>query len=77
MKEKLEKLHAEEHAQVFAIIKRYTSEYTLTQTGVLVSSETLPDECLTEIETMASYYIDQRKRMDADVADRKTLATRK
>ena len=74
MKEKLEKLDAEEHAQVFAIIKRYTNEYTLTQTGVLVSSEMLPDECLTEIETMAAYYIDQRKRMDADVAERKTMA---
>lgn len=77
LKEKLEKLDAEEHAQVFAIIKRYTTEYTLTQTGVLVSSEMLPDECLTEIEKMAAYYIDQRKRMDADVAERKTMATRK
>ena len=66
LKETLEKLDPEEHAQVFGIIKRYTNEYTRTQTGVLVSSDVLPDQCLQEMETMVAYFLDQRKRMDVD-----------
>jgi hypothetical protein len=64
LKEKIEKLDAEEHAQIFEIIKRYTENYTKTQTGVLVSSDFLPDTCLIEIETLVAYYIDQRNRID-------------
>lgn len=64
LKENLEKLDAEEHAQVFAIIKKYTDTYTRTQNGVLVSSDNLSDECLLEMETMVKFYLDQRKTMD-------------
>lgn len=64
LKENLEKLDAQEHSQIFAIIKKYTDNFTRTQTGVLVSSETLPDECLLEIEKMVAYYLDQRKTMN-------------
>lgn len=64
LKENLEKLDAEEHAQVFAIIKKYTDTFTKTQTGVLVSSDNLSDECLLEMETMVKFYLDQRKTMD-------------
>lgn len=64
LKERLEKLDAEEHAQIFEIIKRYTQDFTRTQTGVLVSSETLPDECLIEMERMVTYFFDQRKWME-------------
>lgn len=63
LKENLEKLDAEEHAQLFAIIKRYTDTYTKTQTGVLVSSDVLPDECLLEMEKLVAYYLDQRKTL--------------
>lgn len=63
LKENLEKLEAEEHSQIFAIIQRYTQEYTKTQTGVFVSSDNLPDECLLEIEKMVQYYLDQRKSL--------------
>jgi hypothetical protein len=73
LKEKLEKLDAQEHEQLFAIIKRYTMQYTKTQNGVLVSSDVLPDECLIEMDRMVSFYMDQRKRMEADAAERKTL----
>jgi len=73
LKEKLETLDPQEHEQLFAIIKRYTSQYTKTQTGVLVSSDVLPDECLLEMDRMVSFYMDQRKRMEADAAERKTL----
>jgi hypothetical protein len=64
LKEKIEKLDADEHAQIFEIIKRYTVAFTKTQTGVLVSSDTLSDECLLEIETLVAYYTDQRTRID-------------
>ena len=73
LKEKVEKLDAQEHAQIFDVIKRYTDNYTKTQTGVLVSSDSLPDECMLEIEKMVLFYMDQRKRMDADSAERKAL----
>jgi hypothetical protein len=76
LKERLEKLDAEEHAQIFEIIKRYTDNFTRTQNGVLVSSDNLPDECIVEIEKMTTYYLDQRKRMDADNVERKSLASR-
>ena len=64
LKENLEKLDPEEHAQVFNVIKKYTDTYTKTQSGVLVSSDVLPDECLKEIETMVTYYLDQRKTIN-------------
>ena len=64
LKERIEKLEAQEHAQIFEIVKRYTQDYTRTQTGVLVSSETLPDECLIEMERMVTYFFDQRKWME-------------
>jgi len=64
LKERLEKLEAEEHAQIFEIVKRYTSDFTRTQTGVLVSSEALPDACLIEMERMVTYFFDQRKWME-------------
>lgn len=74
LKEKLEKLDAQEHEQIFSIIKRYTDNYTKTQSGVLVSSDALSDDCLREIDQMVSFYIDQRKRMEIDTAERKALS---
>jgi hypothetical protein len=74
LKERIEKLDAQEHAQIFEIVKRYTDTYTRTQTGVLVSSESLPKECLLEIEAMVSFYFDQRKRLEADSSERKVLS---
>jgi len=63
LKEKLEKLDADEHVQVFDIVKRYTDTYTKTQNTVLVSSDSLSDECLVEIEALVAFYLDQRKSM--------------
>ena len=66
LREQLEKLDPQEHAQIFAIIKRHTEHYTKTQNGVLISSDVLSDECLREMETMVAFYIDQRKLMSLD-----------
>ena len=70
LREQLDTLGVHEHAQVFAVIKKYTDEYTRTQTGVLVS---IPDGCIVEMETLVAFYLDQRKRMDADERARKSL----
>lgn len=71
LKERVEKLDADEHAQIFAVIKRYTQNFTKTHSGVLVSSDNLPDECMLEIEKMVTFYFDQRKRMESDANERK------
>ena len=73
LKEKIEKLDAQEHAQIFEIIKRYTENYTKTQSGALVSSETLSEDCIKDMEKMVSFFIDQRKQMEADAIERKSL----
>jgi len=77
LKEQIEKLDPQEHAQIFGIVKKYTENYTKTQNGVLVSSETLPDECIREMETMVSFYLDQRKRMEADAQNEPNRIQRK
>jgi hypothetical protein len=73
LREQIDRLDAEEHAQLFDVIKRYTQQFTKTHSGVLVSSDNLPDECLLEMEKMVRFYIDQRKRLDADAIERKTV----
>jgi hypothetical protein len=77
LKERIEKLDTEEQQQIFELIKRYTSEYTMTQTGALVSSESISDECMIEIEKMVFYYNDQRKRMDVETAERKKMTSKR
>lgn len=71
LKENMDKLDAEEHAQIFNIIKKYTDNFTKTQNGVLISSESLSDECLLEMEKMVGYYLDQRKTIDFNRASRR------
>ena len=73
LREQIDGLDVHEHAQVFSILKRYTEEYTKTQSGVLVSSESLPDTCIEEMERLVAFYVDQRSRMDADERARKSL----
>jgi hypothetical protein len=76
LKERLDRLDANEHAQIFSIIKKYTDSFTKTQNGVLVSSDVLPDVCLHEMEQMVTFYLDQHKQMEADEAERKTYERR-
>jgi len=76
LKERLDRLDANEHAQIFTIIKKYTESFTKTQNGVLVSSDALPDECLIEMEKMVTFYLDQHKMMEADELERKTYERR-
>ena len=73
LRDHLDLLDSHEHAQIFAVIKHHTESFTRTQTGVLVSSEVLSDTCMLEMEKMVAFYLDQRKRMDADDVARKTM----
>jgi hypothetical protein len=54
-------------------VKRYTENFTKTQSGALVSSDNLPEECLKEMEKMVSFYLDQRVRMESDAIERKAM----
>ena len=72
MKDQLDTMDANEHAQVLSIVHKYTDQCTKTQSGVLISTDLLNNECLGEIEQYINFLLDQRKRMDDDVKTRKT-----
>jgi len=71
LKENLEKLDAGEHTQIFEIVKRNTENYTKTQNNVLISSDVLSDDALIEMEKLVAYYMDQRKTLDFNRANRR------
>jgi hypothetical protein len=72
MKDYIDKMDPNEHLQILNIIKKYTDNFTKTQTGILISTENLNDECMKEIDTYIHFSIDQRKRIDDDNKQRKT-----
>lgn len=72
LKEQLDSMESNEHNQVFSIIKKYTDQFTKTQNGVLVSTDNLSDECLSEIEKYVTFCLEQKRRMDEDQKVRKT-----
>ena len=61
LKDHIDRMDANEHNQLFSIVKKYTSQFTKTNSGVLVSTDNLPQECLVEIEQYVTFSIDQRK----------------
>ena len=71
LKDQLDRMDANEHTQVFNIIKTYTDQFTKTQSGVLISTDQLNDECLVEIEKYITFRNDQKKQMEEDMKMRK------
>lgn len=71
LKANLEKLDENEQTQVFKIVRRYTNEYTRTDSGVFVSSDVLSEECMKEIEQYVRFCHDQKKRIDEEIKLRK------
>ena len=71
LKEQLDRMEPNEHTQVFEIIKKHTEQFTKTQSGILISTDQLNDECLSEIENYINFCMDQRKRMEEDMKTRK------
>lgn len=66
----LERLEQNEHEQIFKIVRKYTDEYTRSDTGVYVSSKNLPAECLDEMERYITFCFDQRAHLEAGDVDR-------
>jgi len=71
LKEQVDQLDPQEQHQLFLVIRKYTSDFTQTESGVLVQSTALSDECLREMKTYVSFCQDQKKRMDEDTQARK------
>jgi len=71
LKEQLDKMDETEHSQVFEIVKKYTTEFTKTQSGVLVSSAVLSEKCISDIQAYVNFCLDQKKRIDEDTKTRK------
>ncbi len=71
LKDQLDRMDPNEHTQVFNIIKKYTDQFTKTQSGVLISTDQLSDQCLDEIEKYITFRNDQRKQMEEDLKTRK------
>ncbi len=72
LKEQIEKLDDNEQLQVFQIVRKYTKDFTRTETGVFVSTETLPARCLEEIGVYIRFCADQKKSNDEHMRLRKT-----
>lgn len=73
LRERIDTLDPQEHAQLFEVIKRHTDKYTKTQTGALIASDLLSGACLQELDRLVSFYMDQRKQMESDTLERKAL----
>ena len=71
LKEQVDALDPHEQHQLFRIVQTYTTEFTSTETGVLVQASVLPDACLQEMKTYVLFCQDQKKRMDEDTQARK------
>jgi hypothetical protein len=71
LKEQIDKLDSTEHVQIYQIIKMHTSAITKVSNGILVSTDSLNNDCLQEIENYVFFCMDQRKRMDDDSKTRK------
>jgi hypothetical protein len=72
MKEQIDLMDSNQHNQVFNIIKKYTTTFTKTQSGILVSTDKLSNDCLEEINQYINFSIDQKKRIEEDTKTRKT-----
>ena len=71
LKDQIDKLDINEHRQIYAIMKRANPQVTKTQNGILISSDVLSQETITEVERYVHFCLDQRKRMDDDMKTRK------
>ena len=71
LKEHVDQLDPQEQHQLFRIVQKYTTDFTSTETGVLVQASVLPEPCLQEMKTYVAFCQDQKKRMDEDIQARK------
>ena len=72
LKDQIDKLDANEHKQIYNIMKTAELQVTKTQNGVLISASSLNDTVLTEVDKYVNFCLDQQKRMEEDMKTRKT-----
>ena len=70
LKQRLDQLDPNEHEQIYVIIRKYTREYTRSDTGIYVSSDKLSKECILEMEQYVNFCFDQRTHLEAASAER-------
>lgn len=74
LKEQIDKLDENEHRQIYNIIKRFNKseiQKTKTQQGILITADSLDEDTVSEIEKYVHFCIDQRKRIESDMKERK------
>lgn len=71
LKDQIDKLESNEHRQIYNIMKTKSPHVTKTQNGILISSDVLDEETITEVEKYVHFCLAQRKRMDDDMKTRK------
>jgi hypothetical protein len=71
LKDKIDKLETNEHRQIYNIMKMKSPHVTKTQNGILISSDVLDEDTISEVEKYVHFCLDQRKRMDEDTKTRK------
>jgi hypothetical protein len=72
LKDQIDRLEQNEHRQIYNIIKKKGPAVTKTQNGILVSSDSLDNDTIEEVEKYVLFCLDQRRRMDNDMKTRKT-----
>ena len=73
LKEQLELLSDCEQEQIYKIIREYTDQVTFAETGVFVAADVLSPDCFCRVEKYVSFCQEQKKRLDADEAQRSAL----
>lgn len=66
----LDKLSPYEHEQIFLLIKKDTSDFTSSESGIFVSADSLSDECFKNIEDYTSFCFEQKKMIQEGEAKR-------
>jgi hypothetical protein len=74
LRDQLQQLDPNEHEQLFRIVHKYTKDYTCSDNSVFVSSASIPNECINEMEAYVRFCFDQRVQLDADSAERMKYA---
>ncbi len=70
------KLDLIEHSELFDIVKHYSKSFTATNTGALVSSDELPDECIKKLMERIAYFLEMKrwlKEEDVRRSDQKRI----
>lgn len=57
----LDQLSPYEHEQIFLLIKKDTSDFTSSESGIFVSADSISDECFQKIDEYTAFCFEQKK----------------